>query len=577
MQRYRLIAILVVMVLLGSLVTTAFAQSYNFSVPEATVIVTVETNGTLTLDYTYTFQNLPGSPPIEFVDIGMPRASSYDPNEGTAEIDGQPLSHIAHSEFVSNAIEVGLGNRSIQPGDSGTVHFNIRNVRNTIFPSDNGQDEAYAGLQFQPNFFEGGTVEGSTDMAVTLLLPPGMTEDEPIYYPPEGWPGDTAPGSGITAEDRVFYTWEATNADLEDEYVFGAAFPARLVPADVIAEPWEPEAGEVPSGTGTITFNSDAICPAAMCLGFLGITGASIYFSIKSAQKRKLAYLPPKISVEGHGVKRGLTAVEAAILMEQPMDKIMTMILYSVLRKEAAEVISNEPLKLKVDSPLPEGLQLYEVEFLKGFETDSPAERRRKLQDVMVDLVKGVSQKMKGFSQKETVAYYTDIMKRAWNQITTAGTPEMKGEVFEEVLPWTMLDQGFGERSREAFGSGPVFAPTWWWRTDPTLRPHFPTTGGIGTGHTAAGVPSSTGGGSRTIQLPNLPGGDFAASMVRGIENFSAGVIGNLTDFTGGVTNKTNPMPKPTTTYRGGGGGGRSCACACACAGCACACAGGGR
>jgi len=30
---------------------------------------------------------------------------------------------------------------------------------------------------------------------------------------------------------------------------------------------------------------------------------------------------PPKISIEGHGIKRGLTAVEAAILMEEPLDR----------------------------------------------------------------------------------------------------------------------------------------------------------------------------------------------------------------------------------------------------------------
>ena len=64
-------------------------------------------------------------------------------------------------------------------------------------------------------------------------------------------------------------------------------------------------------------------------------------------------------------------------------------------------------------------------------------------------------------------------------------------------------------------------------------------------------------------------------------EGLAAGVVGDLTGFTGGVTNRTNPIPVSTPRsgsggFRGGGGG-HSCACACACAGCACACAGGGR
>ena len=33
---------------------------------------------------------------------------------------------------------------------------------------------------------------------------------------------------------------------------------------------------------------------------------------------------------------------------------------------------------------------------------------------MMVDLVKSISEKMRGFSRKETIAYYQDIMKQAW-------------------------------------------------------------------------------------------------------------------------------------------------------------------
>jgi hypothetical protein len=83
------------------------------------------------------------------------------------------------------------------------------------------------------------------------------------------------------------------------------------------------------------------------------------------------------------------------------------------------------------------------------------------------------------------------------------------------------------------------------------------------------------------MNLPSLPGGEFAASMVGGMQSFASNVVGDLTSFTGGVTDKDQPGAPNTSSgsgrVGGGGGGGRSCACACACAGCACACAGGGR
>jgi hypothetical protein len=171
---------------------------------------------------------------------------------------------------------------------------------------------------------------------------------------------------------------------------------------------------------------------------------------------------------------------------------------------------------------------------------------------------------MKGFSRKETVEYYKRIMETAWEQVQKANTPEMQMTFFDQQLEWTMLDKEYDDRSRRVF-QGPVFVPMWWGHYDPTYRPISTSGGGK---VSAPSVPSGR---------ASLPGADFAASVVGGVQTFSQKVIGNVQDFTSRVTNVTNPPPKPTSS--GGSRGGRSggCACACACAGCACACAGGGR
>jgi hypothetical protein len=223
-------------------------------------------------------------------------------------------------------------------------------------------------------------------------------------------------------------------------------------------------------------------------------------------------------------------------------------------------------LELSMSDPQPADLRPYEQQFLEAFKELDKNKRRSLLQEMTVDLVKSVQQKMKGFSRRETIAYYKDIMNKAWAQVEAANTPEVKSETYDKVMEWTMLDKDYDRRTREVFHSGPVFVPIWWGRYDP----------GFG-GGTAAPASMPTGGGGG-VSLPHLPGADFAASMVNGVQNFSTGVIGNVTDFTSRVTNKTNPVPVSTSS--GGGrsfGGGGGCACACACAGCACACAGGGR
>jgi hypothetical protein len=253
--------------------------------------------------------------------------------------------------------------------------------------------------------------------------------------------------------------------------------------------------------------------------------------------------------------------------MEQPLDKVMTMILFGVVKKNAASVITRDPLKLQVVQPLPEGLHEYEKDFLKAF-SDPNNIPKKGLQEMTVNLVKSVGDKMKGFSRKESIAYYKSIMERAWQQIEAAGTPEVKSQMYDEALEWTMLDKDYDERTRRAF-TGPIFIPMWWGRYDPTFRPV--TTGAPKVGSI---TPAATGGRS------SLPGATFAASVVGGVQNFSSKIIGDVSAFTSGVTNRTNPVPKTSSSSSwkgGGGGGGRACACACACAGCACACAGGGR
>jgi hypothetical protein len=271
-----------------------------------------------------------------------------------------------------------------------------------------------------------------------------------------------------------------------------------------------------------------------------------------------------------------LTAVEAAILMEQSVDKVLTMILFGVIKKKAAAVVTREPLEIKSINPLPEGLQPYESEFIAAFKLARP-ERKVALQELFVNLVKTVGEKMKGFSKKETLEYYKDINEKAWQQIQDAETPEIKGQKLDESLEWTMLDKDYPQHTQQVFGNGPVFLPMWWSSYDPSF--------GHASGSHASPISTSPGGSgssTTTVSLPHLPGSDFAASMVGGVQAFSAGVIGDVTNFTSSITNRTNPVPPPsTTTWRsgggGGGGGGHSCACACACAGCACACAGGGR
>jgi hypothetical protein len=540
----------------------AFAQTYHYSLPQQFIDVYWNEDGTSSIDYVFIFVNDPDGPTIEFVDVGVPN-SNYDLNSVVAYADGNELSDIESSPYVIPGVAVGLGANSIPAGDSGEVRVFIGRVRDVLYPDDD--DATYASAVFNPNFFEKGSISGSTDTILTYHLPPGVQPEEPRWHTaPPGFSPE--PEGGIDDQGRITYTWRNSSSNATSSYSFGASFPLEYVDANSIVEdqPSGSAAGSISSFTDLIGCASPFIIPL-LCFG--GIA-ALVVWGVTADRRRKLKYLPPKISIEGHGIKRGLTAVEAGILMEQPMDKIMTMILFGVLKKNAAQVITRDPLDLEIKDPLPEKLHIYEKEFLLAFQQKKKVNRKKALQKMMVSLIKSVGKKMKGFSLKETIAYYKDITERAWVQVEAADTPEVKSQKYDEHMEWTMLDREYDDRTRDVFRTGPVFVPMWWPRYDP------------GYGRAAAGSarPSAPSTGSGP-SMPTLPGSAFAGSVVTGVQSFSGSVVGSISDFTRSITNVTNPPPKPpASSYsRSGGGGGGGCACACACAGCACACAGGGR
>ena len=543
----------------------------------------IEEDGTLSLWYLIVFENRTNADPIDFVDIGMP-SSAYSLSAIQAEVDGKAITEIESSPYVPNGFALGLGSNAIQPGQTGTVTAWIPGVRNVLSRYDQPDRVDYINFQFTPSWidpdFEKST---NTEYRMTIILPPDVGDDEGVYYEPQGWPGSSTPDDiGRTAEgNRVYYSWFTDNANVHTEYLFGAAFPSQYVPdAELITQPPQTtQPGIVTQPQSGFSSFISAIGSNLCCFGFgtifIAIFGWIFYQGTVGANKRKMAYLPPKMKIEGNGIKRGLTAVEAAILMEQPMDKILTMILFGTLKKESATVIEQDPLKLEVVDPLPEGLQPYEVDFLEAFKLQG-AKQRTAMQKMIVDLINSVSKKMKGFSHKETVAYYKDIMNRAWKMVEESDTPEVKSERYNQTMEWTMLDADYQERTQRTFTTGPVFVPMWWPRYSPTYRRSI---GGTVANPIPASSTTPSAGGK--VSLPSIPGSNFAANVINGTTGMAAGVVGNLTSFTNGITTRTNPIPTTSRSgsggFRGGGGGGSSCACACACAGCACACAGGGR
>ncbi len=509
-----------------SLATAARAQQYKFQVPQNRCVVTVNPDASVTLDYAITFAN--EGQPIDVIDVGMPNGN-YDLAGVTADLGGVPISDIRPSEYVKPGVEVHLGNKAIPAGQNGTLHLKA-SVPDMVFKDD--KDPNYASVEFSPTWYGAEFTSGKTDLQCEFVLPEGVKPEESRWH-------ELQATSSRFENGRVVYTWDIPFASPSDRLTFGASFPKRVMQR-ITETPKEPVQNPV-----TVLFSSlvKAAGGCMPCLFFMLFPALTIFGIFKNRQRR-LQYLPATVGIEGTEVRRGLTVPEVAVLMQQPVDKVMALILFGLVRKGMVKVTGRNPLKLAL-VPGAQPQFSYEGEFAKAVQDDgkiSEAEASK----VLTDLIKKVSDKMKGYSRAKSVAYYQEIMRKAWDQVGA--------EDYSQAFEWLILDKDFGRQAQERYADRPMPVPVWW----PMIY----------TGHTIGG---SGGGSVPGGGLPNLT--SAANGIVSGIEGFGHDLVNSVPGLASRVTNTTNPVPVSSGGHYSGGG----CACACACAGCACACAGGGR
>jgi hypothetical protein len=571
-KRWFLFGTLILGLLAVGTSSTVWALDYRFTLDRNLSHVIVNQDGSADIEYWLTFTCDEGAHPIDIVDVGLPN-QSYDLDSARAAFispDGAefPVEDIYASQYLSSGVEVHLQEYTILPGETGTLYLRV-NVGEMVYPDSS--DETYASLEFIPHYYEPPYVHGSTDLEIHFYFPPGVTPEETRYHEREFDETDLV-------DDRVVFIYHYPEASSSQAYRHGISFPASAV--ETVHKAPVVVGGTDTEGGGSVVRWINAI-PNCTCTGMffalvIGIMGWSVFWS----KRRKMKYLPPALSVEGVGIKRGLTAVEAAILLERPLNKVLTMVMFGLVKKRALTVLSDDPLRLEPVSPRPEGkLRAYETAFLESIKSDGTLDEKE-LQKALVKLVKEVNKKMKGFSRKETVVYYKSIVNRAWEQVQSATTPEIKSRYFDQGLEWMMMDEDFEEQSTRTLGKGPLLMPPWWAYYRPWVPVVRSSRGTVSGGARSSGRSTAARGsrGSRQVTLPTLPGAAFASTVVGGIERSAGGVVDRLESFTGGVTQRTRPAPTSSGTRSSSHrSGGCACACACACAGCACACAGGGR
>jgi hypothetical protein len=322
-------------------------------------------------------------------------------------------------------------------------------------------------------------------------------------------------------------------------------------------------------------------------------------------------YLPAMATVEGGGIKRGLTAPQAGALLELPIPKLLTLVICGLLRKGVLTRVKDNPLEVQVATEFQstrerrmvvageKGIVLhdYEQAFVDRLQKYKGPTNQCDLNEAMGGLFKSVAQRMSGYDLSDTQQYYRAIIERALKESMEVSQSigddrqvAKRDETVDRNFEWILLDEHWAELFRELARRGPPYRPRW--ERYPGGYGHGPITlpsgGGFGGGRSSSGE-SASGPTSQTSL------GEVAASLVGWTENtmgsFAStiepakmnldipagkGGVWDLSSVDRLTVDVLKSMAENAASGRGGGGGG-GCACACAGCACACACAGGGR
>jgi len=512
-----------------------------------------------------------------------------------------------------------VGDGTIMSGGNGTLRV-VFTMPKMVYQDTTRKD--YASLRITPTWFGEQYVTGNTHIQVAIQLPKNVKPDEALH---QGLPFTQ---KALTKEGVVVY-WGFPAVRLTGKHDVAVSFPKgdmkviKQTALDLLLK-WFGESTEARLVCGVIF----VVLFAIVFFRFSGGTGFSVYFILSALAcvsfyfspewhlislplvvvligvnewllgKRKMHYMPPIAQVEGGGIKRGLTAPEAAVLLELPIAKVLSLVIFGMLKKGVLRQVSADPLSVNVD----EAFQLksndlltdekartqfyrdagqkkgivvnaYEQPFL--FLLEKNPGKAVKDMDFGVpvrQLIEGAAGRMAGFNLRETQDYYRSIIKRAAEQAAAIGDIPQREATVDKNFEWILMDDNYPT----VFGGWP-YRPIWM-RGAPMSMP----------GPSAA--PSS---------VPSIPGQttfkDVAASFSGWAENTMGSMAsaigpgslgagqsaGGFLDLSGAdhVTGEIFSSLAQASTSGGGGGfsGGGGCACACAGCACACACAGGGR
>ncbi len=93
--------------------------------------------------------------------------------------------------------------------------------------------------------------------------------------------------------------------------------------------------------------------PEIHLLTWPGMIGLCFLNERALKRRRTKTYLPAMATVEGGGIKRGLTAPQAAVLLEMPISRVLSLVVFGLIKKGVLRKLADSPLEVDVAPEFP--------------------------------------------------------------------------------------------------------------------------------------------------------------------------------------------------------------------------------
>lgn len=533
-------------------------ETFRWQIDNQHVILDIGGSGQVSMQYNVSAVIVKGV----WNEVWIPATTSNLQVSSVVDGSGNP-----HSFSLSDG-QIKVQGFNLKPGDHVTLVINSQ-LPGFVFQSDR---PGYDIVSFTPPWWD----MTISDNTVTYALPAVINHSE-VFTGPRDY------SNIFEDQGRTVVMFNGKNMGSNQQFDTAVIFPDRYMAAGAVASK-----GPAPVVPGTVSGSPFDLPGSLFSLLFCGIwiiVPALIIMSIIMGFGRK-PYTSPLVSMDGVGVNKNLDPAEAAMLLRMDPRRILTLIMFELMKAGNVKLISTDPVRLEIASR--KDLNYYEKPFMDAIKADGSLDEDGLLKSFKI-LAQRVVDKTRPYCRKDTEEYYRQKINESWDAVKAMDTPELKLQKYDTNMIWLMADEDFTKKTKDNLrspGWDTYNVPNYYW-----WYPYyfgFPSHYGYGTPSTGQPQPQQpqqpspqapSGGGTPTNQTTATVE-SFANKVSNSVESVSAGVVGGIESFLG-VRNAANaPPPAPITPSHmytpSSSCACVSCACACVSCACACACAGGG-